>query len=121
MTEVTAKTTAPVSTLSSQKVCKAINRKNFTTAKSFLESVLEQKKSINDRYYTKTTKEVLQLLLSVENNAKLKNIDPTQFEVFISASKGPTLMRGRRKRQFGYRLKMTHLKIILKEKKEVSK
>lgn len=116
--DVFASTTFGASTKASLKICKAINRKSFDSAKKFIEDLIDEKKSLDGKFHTKSAKEILTLLTSVENNAKAKNVDPTGMEVFISTHKGPTYYRGRRKRSFGVRLKMTHVQVVLKKREK---
>lgn len=112
---VCASTTVGVSTLHSVKICRKINRRKFANVKKFMNDLINEKKSINGKFYTKTAKEVLKLLDSVESNAKAKNIDPNEMQIFISAHQGPTLYRSRTKRFYGLKLKMTNLQIVLKK------
>ncbi|MEM5872266.1 MAG: uL22 family ribosomal protein [Candidatus Aenigmatarchaeota archaeon] len=112
-----ASSTLPISLKNSVKVCRAINRKKFSDAKKFLEDLLNKKISLNGKYFTKTVKEILKLLNQLEKNAKNKNIDPNPLFLFISAHKGPTLRRARRRwRKFGTQLKICHIQAVLSEK-----
>jgi len=104
-----------ISTKHAVKVCKKINRKKFDIAKKYIENLLNRKISIDRKYNTKTTKEILNVLNSLENNARVKNLDPIGMELFISAHIGTKLLRGRRKRMFGMILKNTTLQAFLKK------
>jgi ribosomal protein L22 len=109
--------TFSISPLNSVKVCKAINRKKFSSAKKFLENLIAEKADLNGKHFTKTSEEILKLLNQLEKNAKNKNVDPENMYIFISAHKGPTLHRARRKwRKFGSRLKIAHVQAVLNEK-----
>ena len=106
-----------ISPISAVKVCKALNRKKFVDAKKMLEDVVSEKRSLKGKYFTKTSREILKLLNQIENNAKNKNLDVNAMFLFISASKGPTLHRARRKwRKFGSRLKMCNVQAVLSDK-----
>jgi ribosomal protein L22 len=109
--------TFSISPISSVKVCKAINRKKFSSAKKLVENLIAEKADIGGRHFTKTSEEILKLLNQLEKNAKNKNVDPENMYVFMSAHKGPTLHRARRKwRKFGSRLKICHVQAVLNEK-----
>ena len=109
--------TFSISPISSVKVCKAINRRKFSYAKKLLEDLLAEKKDLKGKYYTKTSEEILKLLNQLEKNAKNRNVDPENMYLFISAHKGPTLHRARRRwRKFGSRLKIAHVQAVLNDK-----
>ncbi len=110
-----ASATLSISTLNATKVCRVLNRKNFENAKKMIEDLIKRKISIKGKYYTKTAKEILKVLEQVENNAKVKGLEPQKMILYISAHKGPTLHRARRRwRKFGTRLKVTHIQAVLK-------
>ena len=112
-----ASSTLSISLKNAVKVCKAINRKKFADAKKILEDLLNKKISLNGKYFTKTVKEILKFLNQLERNALNKNIDPNSLFIFISAHKGPTLHRARRRwRKFGTRLKICHVQAVLSDK-----
>ena len=109
--------TFSISPLSAVKVCKAISRKKFPDAKRFLEGLISEEKSLRGKHYTGTAEEILKLLNQVEKNAKNKNIDASALFLFISAHRGPTMHRARRKwRKFGSRLKVCHVQAVLSGK-----
>lgn len=109
--------TFSISQLNAVKVCKAINRKKFGDAKKILEEMLKEKTSLRGKYFTKTTEEILKLLNQLEKNARNKNIEANNLFLFISAHKGPTLHRARRRwRKFGSRLKICHIQAVLCDK-----
>ncbi|MGC9310284.1 MAG: uL22 family ribosomal protein [Candidatus Aenigmatarchaeota archaeon] len=108
---------ARVSTSSSKVVCKAIRGMDVLKAKKFLEDIKARKKSINGRYYTKITEELLVLISSAEKNAEFKNLDLNNtFIAHVAPLKGATMRRRRHKNKIGSRLKATHLEVILKER-----
>lgn len=109
--------TFSISLKNSIKVCKAINRKKFADAKKILKDLIDKKKSLRGKYFTKTAKEITKILNQIENNARNKKLDPDAMFLFISAHKGPTMHRARRKwRRFGSKLKMCHVQAVLSDK-----
>jgi len=111
---VSARSSLPVSTSKATIICRAINRKTLDEAKRILNDIYTGKKSLRGKYYTKVVKEILDLLNIVEANARQQGKDPEKMIIYISAHKGPTLLRARRKRDFGLRLKMSHVHVVLK-------
>jgi len=114
--KVRALGTFQISTIHSVTLCKVLNRKKFAVAKKFLEDLNKKETSIDGRYFTKTSNEILKFLIQLENNAKALNIDTTSLNLFISAHKGATMYRGRRDRRHGVRLKSTHVQAVLSDK-----
>lgn len=108
--------TLSISSKNATKVCKELNRKKFSDAKKFLESLIDEKRSIRGKYFTKTSKEILKLLNQLESNAKAQNIDTTQLNLFISAHKGSTMYRSKRDRRHGVQLKSAHIQAVLSDK-----
>lgn len=111
---VSASSSLPISTKNSVKICRAINRKELYKAKKILNDLLIEKINIEGKYFTKTVREILRLLNSAEANARARGLDPDKMKVYISAHKGPKLLRVRRRRKHGMRLKMTHIQVVLK-------
>ena len=106
-----------ISIKNAKPVCKAVRGLELKRAKKFLEEMLKEKKSINGKYYSKTTQEVLNIISSAEKNAEFKNLDlDKMFILHISALGGTHMRRRRRKSKFGPTIKSTHLEVILKEK-----
>ncbi|OYT42221.1 MAG: hypothetical protein B6U78_01685 [Candidatus Aenigmarchaeota archaeon ex4484_224] len=87
-------------------------------AEKFLNDLLNQRVSINGKYYTKTTKTILNLLKSAKANALKKDMDEKKlFIKLIKADKGETLILGKTRAKFANRRgKSTHLIIILGER-----
>jgi len=96
-------------------ICDAIRKKKLTTVKRLLSDLSNRKRNLKGKYYTKTAKEVLNLIESCEKNAINLGLDPTKLFVYASAHMGPIMRRGRRRSGFGSRLKSTNLEIILVE------
>jgi ribosomal protein L22 len=110
-----ASSTLPISTLNAVIVCRTLNRKKFEKAKKIVSELLKKRISIKGKYYTKTVREISKVLKQLENNAKAKGLEPENMTLYISAHKGPTMHRARRRwRKFGTRLKITHIQAILK-------
>jgi large subunit ribosomal protein L22 len=105
-----------ISTRNSIIVCRAIHKKNLTKAKSLLSDMVEQKRSLEGKYYTKTSGEILGLLKSAEANAVFKGLDTAKLIVNASAHKGFGFIRPRRSKLKRTRRKMTHVQIVLIQK-----
>jgi len=114
--KVRASSTMSISHINASKVCKSLNRKKFNVAKKFLEDLINKQVSINGKYFTKTSEEILKLLNQLENNAKSMNLDTSSLNLFISSHKGSTMYRGRRDRRHGIRLKSAHIQAVLSDK-----
>ena len=63
-----------VSKKASMSVCRAINKKSLQKAKALLSSIAEGSESLDGKYYTNATKEVLSLLESAERNAEASRL-----------------------------------------------
>jgi len=106
-----------ISVKNAKVVCKSVRGMYLKKAKKFLEDVLKEKRSINGKYYSKTTKEVLNIIKSAEKNAEFKNLDTDNMYILhIAALDGTHMYRRRRKYRFGTKIKSAHLEVILKEK-----
>ena len=108
-----AQTDVRASHIATLAVCKRLNRKQFAFAKELAKKIVEKKADVNGKYYTKASKAVLNLLESVEHNAKQKNLNADQMTLNISCHKGPKMMRGRHKSSIGTRLKLCKVEVIL--------
>jgi ribosomal protein L22 len=118
---VCAKTTTRVSTITSEIVCGEINRMIFRKAKAFMEDLVDEKQSIKGKYYTNVAVEVLSLVRLLESNAINRGITPDDMELFICAHMGPKMLRGRRKRNYGMKIKISHIHAILKPNEKLAK
>lgn len=114
--KVCASSTMSISSIHAAKVCRALNRKKFIDAKKILDNIINEKLSIEGKYYTKTAKEIFNLLKQLESNARLKGLDADPMFLFISAHRGPTLYRSRRRRKHGIQLKSAHVQVVLSDK-----
>ncbi|OYT43130.1 MAG: hypothetical protein B6U88_01855 [Candidatus Aenigmarchaeota archaeon ex4484_56] len=108
-----------ISVKNAKIVCKQIRGLDIYKAKKFLEDILNKRRSINGRYYTKTTKEILRILKSAEKNAEFKNLElENTYIAYIAPSDGVHMYRLRHKRTIGRKLKTAHLGIVLKEREK---
>jgi large subunit ribosomal protein L22 len=105
-----------ISTKSSVAVCRTISGMNIVKAKKLLQDIREQKISLDGKYYTNTTSEILDLLKSAESNAEFKGLDTTRLVVFASAHKGFTFFRPRRTKMRRTQKKVTNVQIVLHQK-----
>ena len=87
----------PISTKNSVIVCRKINKMKTEKAKKFLQEMIEGKRSINRKHYTKTCEEILKVLESAEKNAKNMGIEKTVIKT-ISVEKGERRLRMKRRR-----------------------
>jgi large subunit ribosomal protein L22 len=105
-----------VSAKTSEIVCKKITGMNLEKAKKLLENMVSQKHSLEGRYYTNTSKEVLSLLKSAESNAEVKGLDTSRLMVHASGHQGYRFMRPRRLKMRGTRKKITNVQVVLVER-----
>lgn len=108
----TASMGLPISTKSSVLICRKINGMKTDRAKKFLQDLIDKKISINRKYFTKTSVEILKVLESAEKNAENRGMDSTVIRT-ICAEKGSKRMRMKRRRSFGSRLKSTNIKVVV--------
>ncbi len=122
----------PISTKHSVEICSSIRGKPLATAKTFLERVTQLKQAVpfkrfvysvphrkgdmrTGRYPEKAAQHILNLLNSVEANAKAKGINNPVI-VHSAANRGPATWRfGRQSR---VKAKRTHVEIIVKAAKK---
>lgn len=108
--------TLRISTRSAVKLCRAISKKPLTRAKRLLSDLAEEKRTLGRKHYTKTAKELLELLNSCEKNAEFMDLDAGKLFVHASAHTGAIMRRRRRKAAFGTRLKSTNVEMLLIER-----
>jgi len=111
-------TDARISLKSSKIICKELKGKRVSKSKRLLEDMLDEKRSLDGKYYTKTTKKILEILKNAEANGVAKGLDVERLFIYtIKADKGRTFNRPRSKMsRRGERGKMTHIEIIVGEK-----
>ncbi|MEM5812343.1 MAG: uL22 family ribosomal protein [Candidatus Aenigmatarchaeota archaeon] len=97
-------------------VCRRITGMNLEKAKKLLEDMISGRRSIDGKYYTNISKEILSLLKSGESNAENKGLDTSRLYVHASAHKGFTFMRPRRLKMRGTKRKMANIQIVLMER-----
>ena len=107
----------PISTKNSTLVCKKINKMKLEKAKKLLQDMINEKRSLAGKHYTKTATEILKILENGEKNAKYRGIENPVIKT-ISAERGAKRLRRKRRRSFGSELKNTHIKLVLKEGKK---
>lgn len=113
-----ASTTLSVSPKHALAICRALNRKNWKDAKAKVDALANEETPLTGRwkgkYYTKAATHISKLLDTVAANARQKNLDPETARLLISAHRGPSMYRGRRKRKFGMQMKIVHVQAVLK-------
>jgi ribosomal protein L22 len=121
--EARANTTLRASYRASLSVARAINRKGFKEASEWLTALTKHEANIDGKFHDKAAEGMLKLLHGLEKNARQSKLEPDSMKLIISAHKGPSLARGRRRRNFGLKMKSTHLQAVLVniEKKEGAK
>jgi ribosomal protein L22 len=107
---------ANISTKHATKLCAVIRGKKLTTARRLLEDLKNQRRSLDGKFYTKASCELLKLLQNCVANAENLGLDTAKLFVHASAHKGPILRRARRKASFGSRMKSTNIELMLIER-----
>ncbi len=95
-TAVAKETNAKVSVKYSRVLCEAIKGKKLSKATKLLEDLVDKKRSLKGKYYTKTSEKFLDILKALGANAKNKNLSLEK--LFIKnavADKGETTVRPR--------------------------
>ena len=110
-----------ISTKSATILCRAIRKKPLTRARRLLEDLAAERRVLGKKHYTKTAKEMLQLLQSCEKNADNLNLDKDRLIVHASAHMGTIMRRRRRKAKYGSRMKSTNLEVMLIERGKSSR
>jgi large subunit ribosomal protein L22 len=105
-----------ISTKSSVTVCRKISGMNLQKGKRLLEDMIDKKRSLEGKYFTNTSKQILDLLKSGESNAEFRGLDTNRMVIHASAHKGFTFMRPRRLKMRRTRRKMTNVQIVLQQK-----
>jgi len=96
-------------------LCKEIRGKNVEKAKRFLQNLIDEKESLDGKYYTNASKKFLEIIKNAEENAKVKNLDVEKlFIKTAKADKGERFVRP--KTRWGLRgreAKSSNIKIVL--------
>lgn len=105
-----------ISTKNSVIVCRAINGLRYSKGKKLLEDLINKKRNLNGKYYTKTATEILNILESAKNNAEAKGLDINKLVIHASAHKGFRFYTPRRFKLRRRSTKNTNIQIILEER-----
>lgn len=105
-----------ISTKSSVKVCREITGMNLVKGRRLLRDIVSQKESLDGKYYTKISKNLLDLLDSAENNAEVKGMEPGKMIIHATAHKGFRFSRNRRFKLVRQKRKATNIQLILEAK-----
>ena len=84
--------------------------------KNLLQALIDQKRDLDGKYYTNTTKHILDIVKSAESNAEFKGLDINKMIIFASAHTGFTFMRPRRLKMRRTRRKITNIQVVLVQK-----
>jgi large subunit ribosomal protein L22 len=116
--QATAKTTARISLKHSVILCKRIKGAKLNRAKKFLQNLIDKKENIDGKYYTKASKQILNLLEDAGTNAKQKGMDEDKlFVKTAKADKGFTFVLPKTRAKFrGRRGKVTNLTVVVEER-----
>jgi len=117
-TALAKETSARVSLKHSLVLCKEIKGKKVEKAKKLLEDLVNKKRSLSGKYYTKASKEFLDILEAAVANAKQKNLSSEKLFVRNAvANKGEATVRPRTRWHLrGRTAKSTNIEIILEER-----
>jgi large subunit ribosomal protein L22 len=97
-------------------ICRQISGRTLPKAKAFLERLVEKKQSLDGKYYTNTSAEMLQLLKSAENNVEFKGLDAERMIVSASAHDGFRFFRPRRFKRRREKRKITNIQVVLQQR-----
>jgi large subunit ribosomal protein L22 len=109
---------ARVSFKQSMIICKEIKGKKLERAKKILQDLIEQKTSLDGKYYTSTVEKFLEIVKNAEANAKQKglNIEKT-FIKTARADAGKTFTRPKSRFKFrGRKAKSSSILIEVEER-----
>ena len=117
-TATAKKPMARISVKDSVVIFKNIRNKNTKKAKSLLNNLINEKKSLDGKYYTGASKEILELIEQSEKNAESKGLDSEK--LFIKEAKADKGLRyflpKSRWSHRGKRAKICQLTITLEER-----
>lgn len=94
-------------------ICNKLRGMNLEKGKVFLERLLSEKGTLDGKYYTNTTKEILKLINLAESNAEFKGLDVTRMLIHASAHKGFTFYRPRSWKNRRTKRKVSNIQIVL--------
>ena len=109
---------AGVSVKNSKIVANAIRGRKLDSAVRMLEDMMDEKRNIRGRFYTKTAEKFIELLKNAQSNAKVVGMDDARLHVYVArASKGRTFFRPRTKvGRSGEKAKLSNIEIVVGEK-----
>jgi len=110
---VSAQTDLRASEKAARTICRKINRRRFAEAKDFAEKLAKGQTDIDGKLYDKAANGIMRLLRGLESNANNRSMEPAGMRLNISVHNGPKLLRGRRNRNFGMRLKIAKVQAVL--------
>jgi len=102
-----------ISTKSSVTLCKAINGLRVDKAEGLLKGLVEGKRDLHGKYYTKTAHNILDILVSAKSNAESKGLEVESMVVKASAHKGFRLWTPRRFKLARTAAKNTSIQMVL--------
>lgn len=109
---------ARVSMKHSMILCNELKGKRLETAKKLLDDLVEGKRNLDGKYYTRTARILSSILKSAESNAKQKNYNADKlFVKKAHVNQAPAFRRPRSKHRLrGQQLKSAHVLIQLEER-----
>ena len=102
-----------ISTKSSAAVCKAVTGMRLEKGKSLLQDLLDEKRNLSGKHYTRTSREILNLIKSAESNAESQGLDPDSLHIHASAHKGFSFFRPRGWKRRREQAKVANIQIVL--------
>jgi large subunit ribosomal protein L22 len=97
-------------------ICSAVTGKPLDKGKSLLEDLVSRKRNLRGRYYTNTSKEILEMIKSAENNAEAKGLNTERLFIHASAHKGFSFWRPRAFKMRGQHRKSTNIQVVLEQR-----
>lgn len=105
-----------ISNKSSVRVCREINGMNLAKGKRLLGDLIKKRRSMEGKYYTNASREILNIINSAEANAEFKGLDSERLVIHASSHQGFTFMRPRKLKMRGTRRKITNIQVVLEQK-----
>jgi ribosomal protein L22 len=105
-----------ISGKSSLVVCRKVTGMRSDKATQLLRNMVSQKQSLDGKFYTNASKEVLNLIESAEKNADSIGLDTEKLYVHASAHKGFSFFRPRGWKRRREQRKVTNLQVVLVER-----
>jgi ribosomal protein L22 len=102
-----------ISTQSAGVVCRAVSGMRLEKGKAYLQDVIDGRRSIAGKHYTKATGEVLRMVKSAESNAEGSGIDTEKLHIRASAHDGFAFFRPRGWKRRREKRKATNLQVVL--------